>query len=186
MFCVFWVPPSFHGNDPIRVNKLLENVHYLVGHNILEFDGKYLNRFLKRSEEFVFIDTLFLSPLLFPKKPYHKLVKDDRLESGDLNNPLNDAIRSRYLFEDEISAFNGLSDNLKQIYFELLKSTKEFSGFFEYTEFDSRPSINLTDLIRKEFDQQICHHCNLNQLVTQYPIELAYCLALINTKDTLT
>ena len=174
----------FHGNDPIRVNKLLENVRYLVGHNILEFDGKYLNRFLKRSEEFVFIDTLFLSPLLFPKKPYHKLVKDDRLESGDLNNPLNDAIRSRYLFEDEISAFNGLSDNLKQIYFELLKSTKEFSGFFEYTEFDSRPLINLTDLIRKEFDQQICHHCNLNQLVTQYPIELAYCLALINTKDT--
>ena len=174
----------FHGNDVNQVNRLLEKVRYLVGHNIHEFDGKYLNRFLERPEQFVFIDTLFLSPLLFPKKPYHKLVKDDRLQSDELNNPLNDAIRSRHLFEDEIDAFRVLSDNLKQIYFQLLGSTNEFSGFFQYLNFDVQPSNNLVGLIQKEFNRQICYHCNLNDLVAQYPIELAYCLALINTQDT--
>jgi ATP-dependent DNA helicase RecQ len=38
------------------------------------------------------IDTLPLSPLLFPKKPYHRLIKDDKLFSDQLNNPINDAI----------------------------------------------------------------------------------------------
>ena len=174
----------FHGNDFAQVNQLIENVRYLVGHNILEFDSKYLKRFIKRPERFVFIDTLFLSPLLFPKKPYHKLVKDDRLHSEDLNNPLNDAIRSRYLFDDEIVAFRGLSDNLKQIYFGLLRSTNEFSGFFQYLAFEANPSMSLVDRIQTEFKGLICHHCNLNELVTLYPIELAYCLALISTKDT--
>ncbi|HWQ43658.1 MAG TPA: hypothetical protein VN456_16720 [Desulfosporosinus sp.] len=30
-----------------------------------------------------FIDTLFLAPLLFPAKPYHKLLKDDKLQTED-------------------------------------------------------------------------------------------------------
>ncbi|MDA3823581.1 MAG: hypothetical protein PF450_13360 [Bacteroidales bacterium] len=34
-----------------------------------------------------FIDTLFLSELLFPEKPCHKLVKDDKLDPENLNNP---------------------------------------------------------------------------------------------------
>lgn len=39
------------------------------------------------------IDTLCLSPLLFPMRPYHALIKDDKLQSDSLNNPLNDSIK---------------------------------------------------------------------------------------------
>ena len=52
------------------------------------------------------IDTLSLSPLLFPSKPYHALVKDDKLQVDELNNPLNDAIKARDLFFDELKLFH--------------------------------------------------------------------------------
>ncbi|HWQ42223.1 MAG TPA: hypothetical protein VN456_09340 [Desulfosporosinus sp.] len=42
------------------------------------------------------IDTLFLSPA----KPYHKLLKDDKLQTEDTNNPLNDSLKVKDLFFD--------------------------------------------------------------------------------------
>ena len=36
-----------------------------------------------------------------PKKPYHHLLKDDKLQSAQLNNPLNDAMKAQELYEDE-------------------------------------------------------------------------------------
>lgn len=50
------------------------------------------------------IDTLYLSPLLFPNKPYHRLLKDDELQTDEMNYPLNDAIRAKELFYDEVTA----------------------------------------------------------------------------------
>ncbi len=44
------------------------------------------------------IDTLFFSPLLFPAKPYHSLLKDDKLQTEEMNNPLNDAIKAKRSF----------------------------------------------------------------------------------------
>lgn len=41
----------------------------------------------------------------FPAKPYHKLLKDDKLQTEDTNNPLNDSIKARDLFFDEIATF---------------------------------------------------------------------------------
>lgn len=41
------------------------------------------------------IDTLYLSPLLFPHRPYHKLLKDDKLQTEEINNPLNDAKKAK-------------------------------------------------------------------------------------------
>ncbi|MCP4402493.1 MAG: hypothetical protein GY801_34945 [bacterium] len=37
------------------------------------------------------IDTLFLSPLAFPKNPYHRLVKNYKLVKQAINNPVEDA-----------------------------------------------------------------------------------------------
>jgi len=66
------------------------------------------------------IDTLYLSPLMFPRKPYHALLKDDKLQTDEINNPLNDAIKARDLFFDEVTAFNETDDLLKHIYYGLL------------------------------------------------------------------
>lgn len=62
------------------------------------------------------IDTLFLSPLLFPAKPYHSLLKDDKIQTEEMNNPLNDAIKARDLFYDEVEAFKNIDEELKQIF----------------------------------------------------------------------
>ncbi len=49
-----------------------------------------------------YVDTLCLSPLLFPAKPYHRLLKDDKLQTDSLSNPLDDAVKLFELFCDEI------------------------------------------------------------------------------------
>ncbi len=64
-----------------------------------------------------FIDTLFLSPLLFPKRPYHHLVKDDKLQVDELNNPVNDSMKARDLLNDEVCEWNRLSANRQELYF---------------------------------------------------------------------
>ena len=81
------------------------------------------------------IDTLYLSPLLFPERPYHALLKDDKLQTDELNNPLNDAEKARRLFYDEVNAFSELSARRKDIYYGLLNSLEEFQGFFSFMEY---------------------------------------------------
>ena len=127
------------------------------------------------------IDTLRLSPLLFPKRPYHKLLKDDKLQTDELNNPLNDSIKARDLFYDEINAFCELPAALQFIYFGLLGNTPEFSGFFRYL--DLKQAGDVEPLIRREFHGKICEHSDLNLMIRKSPIELAYTLALINADD---
>ncbi len=51
------------------------------------------------------VDTLYVSPLLFPKRPYHRLVKDDKLQTDEVNNPVNDCLKARDLLYDELNAF---------------------------------------------------------------------------------
>lgn len=54
------------------------------------------------------IDTLELSPLAFPKNPYHRLVKDYKLVRESVNDPLADARQAGGVFVDEIRAFEAL------------------------------------------------------------------------------
>ncbi|HOM02335.1 MAG TPA: RecQ family ATP-dependent DNA helicase [Acetivibrio sp.] len=151
-----------------------------------------------------FIDTLYLSPLLFPQKPYHSLVKDDKLQTDDINNPLNDSIKARDLFFDEVKAFHKLDDELKRIFYTLLKDKEGFSAFFRFinesltgeiannpTGFDAPKALfgyeqkycDPEKMIRTKFRFQICESADLSKIISQSPIELSYCLALINTRS---
>ena len=162
----------------------------LCGHNIINHDMKYTA--LRGNPTIV--DTLFLSPLLFPKRPYHHLVKDDKLQVDELNNPVNDSMKARDLLNDEVAAWNQLSTDRKEIYYQLLKNTPEFDGFFEFIHYTSsnqqsllgrifRVQTNWTQLILREFEGKVCSHADFDMLVKQYPIELAYCLAVIGADD---
>lgn len=153
---------------------------YVCGHNIIRHDLLYLNDFF--DDDIMPIDTLLLSPLLFPQKPYHSLVKNDKIVSDDLNNPVNDCKQARTLFYDEINAFNSLDSNLKTIYFGLLGKTKDFNGFFKYLGFNGI-CVNLEKLIRHEFEGLICANSDVQNYIKMHPIDLAYALALIGTKD---
>ncbi|OEI81032.1 ATP-binding protein [Formosa algae] len=173
----------FHSHS---INELLEFIYlndYLCGHNIIKHDLP----FIEKATQFDFsgfriIDTLFLSPLLFPSTPYHALLKDDKLQTEELNNPLNDAKKAKDLFNDEVSAFYDLDTELKYIYFTLLKDKKEFAGFFEYLNFPTH-SCDVVTLIQSKFRDYICEHSILEKIIKDNPVELAYCLALINTNS---
>ncbi len=176
---------SFHSSSISEFISFINGTIFICGHNILNHDLKYLQKALSDSgiNQCKVIDTLFLSPLLFPMRPYHHLLKDDKLQSEELNNPLNDSIKARDLFYDEVSAFNALAHSLKSIYYLLLKDKNEFRSFFEYNSFKTESPDNLEDLVRQRFNEEICSNSKLGDIISAHPIELAYCLALINCNN---
>ena len=112
---------------------------------------------------------------MFPEKPYHKLLKDDKLQTEELNNPLNDAIKAKDLFYDEINAFQSLPNYLKHIFCALLFDFPEFRGFFQYNGFRPYP---LSDYhIKTAFKGKICENADIENLIKERPVELAYALA---------
>lgn len=171
---------SIHSGSFPDFIQFLQGAEFICGHNIINHDLKYIKRNGITIDHANTIDTLFLSPLLFPAKPYHALVKDDKLQTEELNNPLNDSIKARDLFFDELSAFRRLDDELKQIYVQLLQTTQELGGFFKYIGLDERQN-NLETVISRRFHEKICERADLTEIIRNNPIELSYCLALINT-----
>lgn len=182
--CIKGDGSSFHSNYPAKFVRFIQGNQYLCGHNIFRHDLKYIQDILDISgiPKLLCIDTLYLSPLLFPARPYHALVKDDKLQSDELNNPLNDAIKARDLFFDEVTAFYRLDESMKRIFYFLLKEQKEFYAFFHFVDFD-KTERNIEELIREKFYSKICEQANLSDMVMYHPVELAYCLALINAES---
>ena len=169
----------FHSANPKEFQTFIDGAEFVCGHNIIHHDIKYVQHVGMPSKA---IDTLYLSPLLFPCRPYHNLVKDDKLQSDQLNNPLNDSQKAMQLFYDEVNAFNALNVKMKQVYCCLLYSYEEFTGFFDYVGFAPYRS-NVEKLIREEYAGKICENADISMMIKHYPIELAYSLALIGTSD---
>ncbi len=158
--------------------------NYLCGHNVIHHDLVYLSKVDKNSclQSHKVIDTLYLSPLLFPQKLYHSLVKDDKLQTEELNNPVNDSQKAMDLLYDEVSAFNRLSSSVKQIYYTLLKEEEEFKHFFDFVDYN-KSAKNLVKLIKKQFKGVICANIDLEKIIVTNAVELAYCLGLINCRS---
>ena len=176
----------FHSSILNGFIEFISDCDILCGHNIIEHDIKYLRSFLKK--DYVLVDTLYLSPLLFPLKPYHKLLKDDKILTEELNNPLNDSLKAQSLYEDEARAFKALDKNFQQLYYDLLNEDIHFSGFFKSIEyvptrkpffFRKSTAEQLKDLLRGK----ICEHSNVESFVREHNIECAYAVALISTDD---
>ncbi|MGZ3943813.1 MAG: RecQ family ATP-dependent DNA helicase [Mucilaginibacter sp.] len=174
----------FHKSSGAALADFLKGVRFVCGHNIFNHDIKYVGSFLHQSSinPDDIIDTLCLSPLLFPSKPYHALLKDDKLQYEEANNPLNDAIKARGLFFDEIEAFRQMNDGLKQVYFLLLNSDKRFKGFFRFLDFSSTRTDVVT-IIHQLFKGEICGQAPLEQIISENPVELAYCLSLVKATN---
>ncbi len=166
--------------DFLVQNSTGEN-RYICGHNIVYHDSKYIEQEMREAGINNMIDTLFLSPLCFPNKPYHALLKDDKLQVDELNNPLNDSKKAMELFYDEVNAFQNMDPLQREIYAALLCRKEEFQGFFSYVGFTSDKDAE--HLIRSLCEHRICSNCNLEEFSLRYPIELAYVVAIISAQD---
>ena len=173
-----------------------EDIHFVCGHNIVNHDAKYLFGYSSAngslaatvtdgSRRWLLVDTLYFSPLLFPERPYHRLVKDDKLLCDELNNPVNDCMKARELLYDEEARWNSLSPKRQKIFASLLRDRKEFVGFLTmmgaqglYTDTEE-----LADIIREEYDGKICSNAEIRNLAISQPCAMAYALSLIDTTD---
>lgn len=177
---------SFHSARIPEFADFVSDCDCLCGHNIIEHDIKYLKPFLRK--EYILIDTLYLSPLLFPQKPYHKLLKDDKILTEELNNPLNDSLKAQSLYDDEVMAFKALDKDFQQLYYDLLNEDIHFSGFFKSIEYvpSRKPFFfrkSTADIFRELFKGKICEHSNVESFVRDHKVECAYAAALISTDD---
>ena len=76
---------------------------FILGHNLIDHDLLKLRAVspgLAILQKPV-IDTLFLSPLAFPRNPYHSLVKDYKIVRDSMNDPVKDASLAMKIFADE-------------------------------------------------------------------------------------
>lgn len=173
---------QFHHHAISGLSSFLYGCAFVAGHNILQHDLKYVGQAVVAAgiPPANAIDTLFWSPLLFPTHPYHALLKDDKLQSEEMNNPLNDAIKAKDLFFDEVTAFWALEPAMQQIFYGLLHRQREFEAFFRFLGF-SAAVTDLEQLIRHTFANEICEHAPLNAFISEQPIALAYSLSLLHS-----
>lgn len=87
---------------------------FCLGHNLLDHDLPVLRGLTAASPLLALpvIDTLYLSPLAFPANPYHRLVKDYKLVSQSVNDPVADAGLAGSLFLDQWAAFAAMPPEL--------------------------------------------------------------------------
>lgn len=86
---------------------LADGAKWLMGHNIIEHDLVYLKKHAPHLSwnSLPVIDTLRLSPLAFPQNPYHRLIKNHKIISSEINSPLSDCQACWTLFQDQCTAF---------------------------------------------------------------------------------
>ncbi|MGB0524020.1 MAG: RecQ family ATP-dependent DNA helicase [Flammeovirgaceae bacterium] len=159
----------------------------IAGHNIIHHDIPILKQhgFSTILNGKKIIDTLYLSTLLFPNKPYHHLVKDYKLVSTERNNPLADSIQAQQLYEECVQQFSQLSATLQEVFALLLKQTDGFNGFFDHQPFQaSIRHAELVDFIRKgDQKDKYCTYGTFHALIEESPITLAFAIALANANN---
>ena len=173
---------EFHGAGLQSFESFASGAVFLCGHNLIDFDIKYLNGNIEKTGIKSFIDTLYLSPILFPRKPYHRLVKDEKLLVDELNNPLNDSKKCMELYIDEVDKYYSIDEPLRKIYYALLFDKIGYMGFFKSIGVTYKPE-NVLELIKGFFSESICTSADIGDLISKYPIELAYSLAAISAND---
>lgn len=170
----------FHKSSRSELLDFIKDSTFICGHNIIHHDAKYL--FGNDDYHFIFVDTLYISPLLFPERPYHKLLKNDKLISEQVNNPVNDCEKAKVLLMDEVSKWCSLSEKKRLIYSSLLYDKTEFEGFLKMVG-AKHTDNRLSDIIKEIYKGKICENADISMMIDKYPCELAYALALIDTTD---
>lgn len=176
-----WDDAKFHSGRKKEAKEFLDGVDFICGHNVVHHDVKYL--FGDEHIRWGLVDTLYMSPLLFPERPYHHLLKDDKLMSDQVNNPLNDCEKAYDLLLDEMEAWKRLPRELTLIYATLLHDVPEFSGFLDMADAECCEKEELPGHIYTFFHGRICQNVDLHSLVEKQPVELAFSLALITTTE---
>ena len=100
-----------------KLDELADGASFVLGHNLIAFDLPHLKAAKPELQLLTLpaVDTLRLSPLAFPRNPYHHLVKhyqDGGLKRGQVNDPELDSRLALELFGDQRKALRGAEPDL--------------------------------------------------------------------------
>lgn len=175
-------PAEYHGTSLDKFREVLSGAEYICGHNIIAHDIPLLKSITEVPDidTKIPVDTLLLSPLLFPKKPYHRLVKDYKKSDLKLfrNNPLLDSRLCRELLADELSAFDSLDYDTRNLYWNLLKDIEGLKGFFKLAGFSGKIT-SPWGLCRNIMGESICVSADAENEFVNHPAAAAYTCAFI-------
>ncbi|WP_223955402.1 RecQ family ATP-dependent DNA helicase [Aeromonas caviae] len=137
-----------------ELNNLAHHADLVLGHNILDFDLPWLAKQAVRPQQLLdkpVIDTLYLSPLAFPKNPYHRLVKDYKLVRDALNDPVADARLALQVFSEQLAVLQSLPLPQLQLYQYLFSQgvTAQFSTqglSLVFSRLTGRPLVKASEL----------------------------------------
>ncbi|HLT28385.1 MAG TPA: RecQ family ATP-dependent DNA helicase [Zeimonas sp.] len=142
------VAPNARGREAVtrRLDAFGAGADLLVGHNLRRHDLPALAAQLPALEalRLPVVDTLELSPLAFPRNPYHRLVKGYKLVSDARNDPAGDARLALELLADELREFARLREAdpgwLGVVHF-LLRDDPALAGLLERVREAPPPGI---------------------------------------------
>ena len=133
-----------------KLDDIAEGASFVLGHNLIAFDLPHLKAAKPdlRLLDLPAVDTLRLSPLAFPRNPYHSLVKhyqDGGLRSGRRNDPEWDARIALDLFGEEREALAKAAPDLLAAWHWLCTPEPEgvdraLDAFFRHVRRAPRPS----------------------------------------------
>ena len=89
--------------DALRqLDEFSRGAKFIVGHNLIAHDRRFIEAYLPGAAllNLSVVDTLYLSPLATPQRPYHPLVKDYKLVGGERNDPVSDCKLALTLLKD--------------------------------------------------------------------------------------
>ena len=174
-----------------RLDRLADGADFLLGHNLIAFDLAHLRaakpdlRLLKLPA----VDTLQLSPLAFPRNPYHHLVKhyqDGLLKRGRINDPELDARLALEVFRDQRRALSQADPELLTAWHWLSTADNQTTGcdlFFSSLRNALRPTDAeaYTSIHRRLADAACQMHARENMATVSPPDwPLAYVLAWLS------
>jgi ATP-dependent DNA helicase RecQ len=178
-----------------RLDALAEGADLLVGHNVIDFDAKHLAaanpdlRLLGLPK----IDTLRLSPLAFPRNPYHHLLKhyqDGGLKHASRNDPELDARQTLTLLTDEYEAFRATHQqdpDLVAAYHWLTTVDDSSAGadwFFGQARGNTRPSDAAASVaLRRLLQGKACCRVHVGSILNSHSEnawDVAYALAWLS------
>lgn len=175
---------ELHERHTRKLEQWIKAAQYICGHNIQKHDIPELKKTLGEEifKDKKYIDTLLWSPLLFVKRPNHKLTKGYRIVNpSEVNNPLSDCkLTEEYLIK-ELNRFNALSIEEKSVYYNLLADHPHFNTFFKLANFKAFDAIevDLSEVLKGE----ICTSIDLKYYANQHPVGLAYVFTLLKVGD---
>ena len=157
-----------------RLDDCADGASFILGHNLIAFDLPHLRA--KKPDlrllELPAVDTLRLSPLAFPRNPYHHLVKhyqDGALRRRQLNDPELDARLALEVFGDQRRALQEAEPDLLTAWHWLVTpmpdgEDRAVDAFFSELRGARRPSDAVREMMKAAQYGHIIKHLETHHM----------------------